>query len=124
MPTNGEPQRSRVGRLLATAVRPRQETDEQFVGRIPRSPAGGFIGRFIRPLVPPVVELYDRIESLERRVRALEQGLAVVTADPDAGETCGVSDHWASSSACRGRTARPRSALYDLCGACLIAARY
>ena len=84
-PTASHPQRSLAGRILATAVRPREETDEQFVRRVDRSPAGSFIGRFIRPLVPSVVELYDRIEALEQRVLALEQGLAVVTPDP--GET-------------------------------------
>ena len=45
------------------------ETNEQYMRRLERSSTAGYV----RPVVPSIVELYDRIAALEARVAELTE---------------------------------------------------
>lgn len=60
----------RMGRLKRMFGRDDGETAEQFVRRLD---GGTYRGGYAAPVVPSIVELYDRIGALEARVVELER---------------------------------------------------
>lgn len=56
------------------------ETSEEYVRRMSRTSTAGYVA----PVLPPLVELYDRTAALEARVADLEQRARSAPAEPAA----------------------------------------
>ena len=59
-----------MGRLTRIFGRDDGESNEQYVRRMRSSSIGG---GYVRPVLPALAELYDRVHALEARVAELER---------------------------------------------------